>query len=797
MPRLQLFLFSHGYPEDDIARKMNRREYIKVIIPVKFPGTVTYALPEGTGAKTGQWVSVRFGNKEHMGVIAETGIEADITENRIKEIDALEQFPEVTMTEIELWKQMAEYYMCTIGEVFKSAYPLRKVAREEKRISSQEKSEIRTQRLAATIEEKLAKEFSRIEERISRELAKPSAAKRGYTEALLRHEMFCKSRVLRRFIDNSPGNGNSGDDSPGNGSIGKSGMSIRIKKYTPEDIRALSLVMAGNMKPAGNSPDEKHDGWEAAPPALSPAQKKAEEEILDNFRQGKRVLLKGVAGSGKTEIYADISARIIGEGKSVLMLVPEISLSRQLEDRMKSFFGNKTLVYHSKETPAKRDAVSERLRKGEPLFILGTRSALLLPHGNLGLIIVDEENDSSYKQEEPAPRYNGRDTAIMLSAIAKVPLLLGSATPSYETLYNVMTGKLAEVALDEKYHKGSTVRTVIIDTIAERRKRGMNGSISKKLAGLMQDTLNRGGQIMVLRSRRSYSPVLQCRECGEMPKCPHCNAYLSYHKEDGCLECHYCGSRFGFTGVCDKCGGTLEGKGAGTEKIEEEIRNMFPLGKTARLDSDTARNPAREKEILDSFSKGDTDILIGTQIIAKGFDFGNVSLVAVLNADSLIGLQDFRADENALQLLSQLRGRWARRKQNGLFVIQTEQPDHPVYRRLMLHESPEEGLKERQTFGYPPFTRMVEIVLRSSDENHLMEKAHELHGALEKIWPAGTGMPVRPATGKIAGKHICIIRVRFKRDRNLAANKRILEKTVNAVLGKNGKIGFYFNPDPL
>lgn len=769
---------------------MDGRRYIKVIIPVKFRWTVTYALPEGVVAGPGEWVSVRFGAKTYTGVIAETVDEADIPDSRIREISSVERLPPVSLREIRFWKQVAEYYMCTIGEVFKCAYPERKVAREGKRLSDKEAAERRILKLARETEEKLDREFSRIEEKIAKELAKPGTAKKGLTEDSLRDGFYRTSRILKKYIENGtfPLTPDTAGKRPDKACIEALGLKI-AERASGEENR-------GNGETRTEGPlTEKGRQWKS--PVLSEAQEKSKAEILENFSKGKRVLLKGVAGSGKTEIYASIAADILKNGKSVLMLVPEISLSRQLEERMRSFFGDRTVVYHSKETPVKRDGISARLRNGENLFVLGTRSALFLPCPNIGCIIVDEENDSSYKQTEPAPRYNGRDTAMFLSSITGAPLLLGSATPSYESIYNVLAGKLAEVSIDEKYHKGGKISTVLIDTIAERRKRGMDGPISKKLIGMMQDTLNRNGQIMLFRARRAYSPVLQCRECGEMPKCPHCNAYLSYHKEEGYLECHYCGSRFGYTGICPKCGGTLEGRGAGTEKIEEEINRLFPSAKTARLDSDTARNPAQEKMILKDFSEGKTDILVGTQIIAKGFDFGNVSLVAILNADSLIGLQDFRADENALQLLMQLKGRCARRENDGTFVIQTEQPGHPVYSRLLLHTRPEEGMKERETFDYPPFTRMVEIVMRSRDKARLKESAGKLYEALSQDIPGHIGIPVEPQINMISGKHILIIRIRLKRDRKLSESKRKIWDTVDRLLKNESGTEYYFNVDPL
>ena len=444
---------------------MDGRRYIKVIIPVKFRGTVTYALPEGVVAGPGEWVSVRFGAKTYTGVIAETVDEADIPDSRIREISSVERLPPVSLREIRFWKQVAEYYMCTIGEVFKCAYPERKVAREGKRLSDKEAAERRILKLARETEEKLDREFSRIEEKIAKELAKPGTAKKGLTEDSLRDGFYRTSRILKKYIENGtfPLTPDTAGKRPDKACIQALGLKI-AERASGEENR-------GNGETRTEGPlTEKGRQWKS--PVLSEAQEKSKAEILENFSKGKRVLLKGVAGSGKTEIYASIAADILKNGKSVLMLVPEISLSRQLEERMRSFFGDRTVVYHSKETPVKRDGISARLRNGENLFVLGTRSALFLPCPNIGCIIVDEENDSSYKQTEPAPRYNGRDTAMFLSSITGAPLLLGSATPSYESIYNVLAGKLAEVSIDEKYHKGGKISTVLIDTIAERRKRG-------------------------------------------------------------------------------------------------------------------------------------------------------------------------------------------------------------------------------------------------------------------------------------------------------------------------------------
>ena len=354
--------------------------------------------------------------------------------------------------------------------------------------------------------------------------------------------------------------------------------------------------------------------------SLSAAQKEALTSIRDGFSSGKPVLLDGVTGSGKTEIYVSLALDAISKGRNVLYMVPEIAVSRQLEERLKRIFGDMLLTFHSKESSASRVNVAEAM-KNRQYVVLGTRSSIFLPHHDLGVGIVDEEHDSSYKQDAPAPRYNGRDTALMLAKLNRADVVLGSATPSLESLYNCKTGKMAYVRLSERYFGAEDSDVEIIDTIAERRKRGMKGSFSYKLIERINEVLSDGGQILLLRARRAYSPAVQCVSCGDIPRCPHCNVPLSYHRQEGVLMCHYCGWRTPFDAKCGKCGGALEPVGAGTQKIEEEAAALFPSARIARLDSDTASAAGRENEIIKEFSRKKIDILVGTQIIAKGFDF--------------------------------------------------------------------------------------------------------------------------------------------------------------------------------
>ena len=499
-------------------------------------------------------------------------------------------------------------------------------------------------------------------------------------------------------------------------------------------------------------------------------------------------------------------------------MVPEIAVSRQLEERLERIFGDMLLTFHSKESSASRVNVAEAM-KSRQYVVLGTRSSIFLPHHDLGVVIVDEEHDSSYKQDAPAPRYNGRDTALMLAKLNRADVVLGSATPSLESLYNCKTGKMAYVRLSERYFGAEDSDVEIIDTIAERRKRGMKGSFSYKLIERINAVLSDGGQILLLRARRAYSPAVQCVSCGDIPRCPHCNVPLSYHRQEGVLMCHYCGWRTPFDAKCGKCGGALEPVGAGTQKIEEEAAALFPSARIARLDSDTASAAGRENEIIREFSRKKIDILVGTQIIAKGFDFDGLSMVAVIGADSLVGQQDFRADERSVQLLEQFRGRCGRRGEKGLFVIQTAQPSHPVYR--VFARSDEDGvdvkslmdnmLNERFQFGYPPFSRIVKIIVKDTDEERLDRMSLALAGALRSrfgvpvagfVQGSNAGItvtgPFAPPVDKQSDSFIRDIRVSLRKDKSLASNKSALASTVSSFEAQYSYAGHVaLDVDPL
>ena len=759
------------------------RRYITVLLPLKIEWEPYYSVPDGIEAMTGDWVNVVFANRSYQGIVTQTGVIPETRPEKIRDISGKsEGLKPVIPEEIRLWRMVADYYLCTVGEVFKAAYPMMKISEAEKLARRQEAERQRRLRMTETLNLKIGKIAERLlkkqeklansekvlieKEKLSQKKEKELAALKEAIAKLQDELGRLKERLAGIAGPDRDGSGNGEGDSFGNGNGNVEGDSF------------------------GNGNGDGGSGREHRKIALN----RAQETVCEAVRQseGRPVLIHGVTGSGKTEIYLELAKEAMDEGKNVLYLVPEIAMSSQLQERVREVFGENLLVFHSEETASSRRETAERIRGSricrKPYIVLGTRSSLFLPHCGLGLIIVDEEHDGSYKQDSPAPRYNGRDVAVMLSTIHECRIVLGSATPSLESLFNAGCGKYSLQRLRTRFYGADDAEVEIVDTNAERRKRGMKGSFSLKLIARMEEAMSKGGQILLLRARRAFSPVLQCPECGEIPKCPHCNVSLSLHKNPDRMMCHHCGLVLPFNPRCGKCGAVLQGIGSGTQKIEEELTALFPEARIARIDGDTPK-PAVDSAVKD-FNSGRTDILVGTQIIAKGFDFPGLTLTAVISADSLLGLQDFRADEKAFQVLEQLRGRCGRRDNPGVFVVQTAKPEHPVY-KLLAHGSEEEFygslMQERKDFGYPPFTRIINLTVRDaseeSAENMSRQLAEDIRAALtgnggapdfETVTP-----PYRPPVDKVAGNYIRTIRITLKKDRQMHRLKKAVAGTVS------------------
>lgn len=755
------------------------------LFPVTSTGSVTERDKEQV--RVGDRVRVNFAGKEYVGVVsmADAGKQAEEMGivDKVKPILGMaEGLEPVTKEEIELWRQIAEYYLCTVGEVYKAAYPAQKVEKEVVQ-ARQEALKVEREEKNRT---KIADKIKRLEERAEKKAELAAKARKSES----RERYLAEKEMLE----------------------GEIGLLVReLTSMVGELCRTTGSVTEAVCQ--ANQPDITDAHQPDAEPveasaetrkdiALSAAQEEAYSKIKEIFAKGKPALLHGVTGSGKTEIYLKLAQETLAMGKNVLYLVPEIALSRQLEDRISETFPE-LLVFHSGETMSRKREVATVLRHaGEPAegkgyVVLGTRSAIFLPHKNLGLVIVDEEHDTSYKQDSPAPRYNGRETAIMMAKIFGANVILGSATPSLESLYNCSVGRYGLVTLNKRFYDAADSDIEIIDTIAERRKNGMIGNFSRKLIEHIGKCLGEHRQVLILRERRAYSPIVQCQECGDIPKCRCCNVSLSLHRRaDGSerLVCHYCGRVYEYTGKCHKCGGELKPLGSGTQKIEEEASKLFPNARIARLDSDTAQSRKYETDTIRKFSNGEIDILIGTRMVAKGFDFSGLSLVAVLQADSILGQEDYRADERGLQLLEQFRGRCGRRGEKGLFVIQTSQPEHPVYQsidgKLDENGTMARFLGERKLFGYPPYSRVIGVVIKDYNQARVdllsRDLGEYLRGALAVKVSFAPGVqngpnvigPYSPAIDKISNQNIRQIRVLLPKDRSLARNKETLAAAV-------------------
>lgn len=753
------------------------------LFPVTSTGSVTERDKEQV--RVGDRVRVNFAGKEYVGVVsmADAGKQAEEMGivDKVKPILGMaEGLEPVTKEEIELWRQIAEYYLCTVGEVYKAAYPAQKVEKEVVQ-ARQEALKVEREEKNRT---KIADKIKRLEERAEKKAELAAKARKSES----RERYLAEKEMLE----------------------GEIGLLVRELTSTVGELCRTTGSVTGygdsvtyhqDEEPIGGSIIETSEGTEKEI-SLSAAQEEAYSKIKEIFAKGKPALLHGVTGSGKTEIYLKLAQETLAMGKNVLYLVPEIALSRQLEDRISETFPE-LLVFHSGETMSRKREVATVLRHaGEPAegkgyVVLGTRSAIFLPHKNLGLVIVDEEHDTSYKQDSPAPRYNGRETAIMMAKVFGANVILGSATPSLESLYNCSVGRYGLVTLNKRFYDAADSDIEIIDTIAERRKNGMIGNFSRKLIEHIGKCLGEQRQVLILRERRAYSPIVQCQECGEIPKCRCCNVSLSLHRRaDGSerLVCHYCGRVYEYTGKCHKCGGELKPLGSGTQKIEEEASKLFPNARIARLDSDTAQSRKYETDTIRKFSNGEIDILIGTRMVAKGFDFSGLSLVAVLQADSILGQEDYRADERGLQLLEQFRGRCGRRGEKGLFVIQTSQPEHPVYQsidgKLDENGTMARFLGERKLFGYPPYSRVIGVVIKDYNQARVdllsRDLGEYLRGALAVKVSFAPGVqngpnvigPYSPAIDKISNQNIRQIRVLLPKDRSLARNKETLAAAV-------------------
>ncbi|GHU67944.1 hypothetical protein FACS189413_03710 [Bacteroidia bacterium] len=549
----------------------------------------------------------------------------------------------------------------------------------------------------------------------------------------------------------------------------------------------LPAVIRSKEKPVKRPRRSKSESSGATIEALhvlNDLQQQAHNQIIEQWKTKDVCLLHGVTSSGKTEIYTHLIQPVIQSGKQVLYLLPEIALTSQLTERLRRFFGEQLCVFHSKISDKERIRIWNRmLSDGSYPLILGVRSSIFLPFNNLGLIIVDEEHETSYKQQDPAPRYHARNAALVLAKMHGAKTVLGSATPSIESFYNAQNGKYGYVALNKRFETTELPLVIPVDVKELRRKKQMKSIFSPLLIERMQAVLAQGEQILLFQNRRGFALSLVCPTCDWTPKCRYCDISLTHHKQTRQLTCHYCGRNYPLPPVCPECGhNELKSLGYGTEKVEEEIRALFPDIAVARLDTDNAKTQKSTEEILSRFASGEARILIGTQLISKGLDFDNVSLVGILNADSLMNFPDFRAHERAYQLLSQVAGRAGRRKKQGEVILQTSHPEHPLIQTVLNHDYT--GMytlqtEERALFHYPPFFRLISIQLKHRKEEIVHSAAHEYANLLrERLGDRVLG-PEKPVVGKIQNVYLRKIILKIEVSASSNALREILEQTQN------------------
>ena len=715
--------------------------FADIILPLAQP-CYTFAVSHIPDLKVGEAVAVQFGPRNvYTGIVLRLHNNAP-KRGKIKPVlQRLYDFAILTPKQIEFWSWMASYYLSTLGEVMRIALP------------------------------SLIKPHA-----TSQELYIPYSLP---TEKVISLKSMPEGDVLDKMSRKAPRR------AALLSMLQRSGGAIARKECSADSAVISALVKAGYIEIVDRQCEPQIEPISHTTlPILSTEQSNALQRIESGLDVCNVALLHGVTSSGKTEIYTHRIAYALSREQDVLLLVPEISLTAQLVERMQQMFGSRVIAYHSKLTPLRRTQVyMDMLRTDSGRLIVGARSALFLPYKNLGLVIVDEEHDSSYKQTEPSPRYHGRDAAVMLATQHSAKVILGSATPSLESFNNAMAGKYAGVTLMSRYGGSLPPKIIISDTMRAVKRGERKSHFNKELLDRIADRLQRGEQIMLFQNRRGYAPYVECPRCGWTARCPHCNVTLSRHLNS--LKCHYCGYHIDRLDYCPECKTSqLETKGFGTEKVEEEICALFPTARVLRLDSDSANSDSAYNRIINQFATGEADILVGTQIITKGLDFKGVTLIGVLNADNLTNAPDFRAVERAWQTMLQVAGRAGRRDKAGEVVIQTSDPEHPVFAALS-----EQGyqhfasaqLRERQMFNYPPFSRLIRITLRHCSPETLAKTASQLGVELRTKFGGRVLGPVTPLIDRIRNEYIVQIIIKIENGSSFARAKEIVSEQITAL----------------
>lgn len=709
-----------------------RLTYADIILPVPLYGTFTYSLPAGVAVAVGMRVLVPFGRgKTYIGIVsrlhddAPTGYEVKAI---IKVADAQ---PLVNDLQLRLWWWIGDYYLSPIGEVLKAALPAG--------LKAEDGYKPRTET------------YIRLTEQY-RNMTALHIALNVLSRARKQLEVFTEYLALSHWDEVE--NGIEPIEVTREELMNVSGASAEtLKLLEKRQILETYEVEVGRLNHGG---DYRPDLVKP----LSAIQQDAYNSILMSMMKKQVTLLHGVTGSGKTEIYIHLIQRALERKEQVLYLLPEIALTVQMMQRLQRIFGNRLGIYHSKYSDAERVEIWQKQLSANPYdVILGARSAVFLPFQRLGLVIVDEEHETSYKQQDPAPRYHARNTAIVLSQLAnKARVVLGSATPSLESYHNAMTGKYGLVELKERYQGIEMPEIQVVDTADLTRRKMMVGPFSPLLLSRVREALERGEQAILFQNRRGFAPQIECHQCGWVPTCDHCDVKLTLHRQLNQLTCHYCGATYQVPTECPCCGSTdLRTHGYGTEKIEQQVRETFPEARIARMDLDTTRTRNAYERIITDFGAGRTNILIGTQMVSKGLDFDHVSVVGIVSADSMLNMPDFRAYEHAFMMMSQVSGRAGRKKKRGLVILQTKQKDVPVISQVVHNDYTafyRSLIAERQQFRYPPYTRLTAVYLKHR-QDAVVEQAAAAMGTLLRQWFGNRVLgPDKPSVAKVKHQNI-------------------------------------------
>ena len=755
--------------------------FADLIMPVPLPGVFTYRVPEEFEQEVlpGKRVIVQFGRKKIYSAIIRS-LHGNPPEGyEIREImSVLDSRPLVTDLQMRFWEWMADYYMCTTGEVLKAALPGGLKLESETGLAVRDPFSPKTETyLSLHPSVSTPVKLDEILEKLGRAPVQKELLERYLQMADFPIPGTPPTEIPKKIV-----------------LTGRQSVHAPLKALLDKNI--LLAVQRETSRIAVPEDEQKIIS------SLTLYQSAAIETIREQFMTKDVVLLHGITSGGKTEIYIHLVREALQKGKQVLYLLPEIALTAQIIVRLRNIFGRQAGVYHSGFSDAERveiwNRVSGNHRDGYSL-VLGARSALFLPFTDLGLVIVDEEHENTFKQFEPAPRYHARDSAIMLASMHGAKTLLGTATPSVESWHNALSGKYGLVNLTKRYRETQPPDIIIADTREARKRKKMRSLFTPQLLDAIEEALNHGEQVILFQNRRGYAPYIECIDCGWIPVCKHCDVSMTLHKGLNQLVCHYCSAAVRPPGSCPECGSDrLQTRGFGTEKIEDEVSIFFPRAKAGRLDLDSARRKRGHEKIIGNFEAGKIDILAGTQMIAKGLDFGKVSLVGILNADNLLFFPDFRAHERSFQLMSQVSGRAGRRVKRGKVIIQTGFPGHPVIKNIIdnnFERHFREQLAERRQFLYPPYVRLIKIVLKERKREPLEKAAASLATALRSVFGKRVLGPEYPLIGRVQNRYIMNILLKIERGANLARARELITAEIVKLQSQPGFRSCIIYPD--